>query len=112
MNTEKTSGAPRHPESKTQGANADSAWFEPGGAGNPALDERVAHLARALWREYDYALGVDPNALALFCVRALARHDAELIERISDDFDGVYDGQGYWAALAEVRERIVDGYLA
>lgn len=75
------------------------------------LDERVATLARALWREYDYALGVDPNALARFVVGVLARHDAELIEELSQRFYGVYVGQGFWAALVEVRERIVDPYL-
>lgn len=39
------------------------------------LDERTAHLARALWSELDYVLGVDPNHLAAFCTRVLDAYD-------------------------------------
>lgn len=110
--TPNTSGGPGHSKPPTQGANTGWTWRANGAAGTPPLDERTALLARALWAEYDYAIGVDPNALAAFCIGVLARHDAELIERISDAGLDVYDGAGYWAALAEVRERLIDGYLA
>ena len=41
------------------------------------MDLRTAYLARALWSELDYVLGVDPNALAAFCVRVLDTFDQE-----------------------------------
>lgn len=40
------------------------------------IDERTATLARALWSELDYVLGVDPNTLAVFCVKVLDTFDA------------------------------------
>ena len=41
------------------------------------LNPRTAHLARALFADLDYVLGVDPNTLAAFCVRVLDEYDAE-----------------------------------
>jgi hypothetical protein len=41
------------------------------------LDQRTAHLARALFADLDYVLGVDPNTLAAFCVRVLDEWDAD-----------------------------------
>jgi hypothetical protein len=41
----------------------------------PPLDQRTAHLARALFADLDYVLGVDPNTLAAFCVRVLDEYD-------------------------------------
>ena len=38
-------------------------------------DPRTAHLARALFADLDYVLGVDPNTLAAFCVRVLDAYD-------------------------------------
>lgn len=42
------------------------------------LNQRTAHLARALFADLDYVLGVDPNTLAAFCVRVLDEWDAEV----------------------------------
>lgn len=41
-----------------------------------SVDPRTAHLARALFADLDYVLGVDPNTLAAFCVRVLDEWDA------------------------------------
>jgi hypothetical protein len=43
-----------------------------------SVDPRTAHLARALFADLDYVLGVDPNTLAAFCVRVLDEWDAEV----------------------------------
>jgi hypothetical protein len=40
-----------------------------------SVDERTAHLARALWAEFDYVLGVDPNSLAAFCIGVVDTFD-------------------------------------
>ena len=47
-------------------------------------DQRTAHLARALFADLDYVLGVDPNTLAAFCVRVLDEWDGPRIQAALD----------------------------